>query len=131
MKVYNQNEKGKVIRERYAQSEEGKIAHRKAFKKYARTEKGKAARKRYAQSEKGKVNQKRFYVHHPNQIKAKKAVYYSIKIGRLPRPDTLFCHYCNHPAEHYHHWQGYEPEHWLDVVPACVECHKKEHRKVA
>lgn len=89
----------------------------------------------YRQSEKSRAaNRKavaKFFLCHPNHRKAKNAVNYAICAGRLPRPDSLPCYYCPKPAQQYHHWHGYEPEHWLDVVPACVECHTKEHRKIA
>jgi len=42
----------------YNQSEKGKVVRRRAVKKYHLSEKGKAARKRYRQSEKGKIHKK-------------------------------------------------------------------------
>lgn len=138
----------KSIKE-YSQTEEGKIAHRKANLRYNRTEKGKAATKRYAKGEKFKVQQKRYqqsekgnatkdrYLQSakgkatirnrqrkesPEQIKARSAVSKAIKIGKLPRPDTLKCS-CGEKAKQYHHHKGYAPEHWLDVVPICRKCH--------
>ena len=101
-RVYRRSAKGKAVNRRYQQSE-----------------KGKAAYKRYNQTEKGKARQKRY----PNQIKATRAVNHAIRAGKLPRPDTFSCHYCPKPAQQYHHWHGYEKEHWLDVVPVCIDCH--------
>lgn len=104
-----------------------------ALKRYAQSEKGKAAHKRYRQNAKGKISHshsaKRYRIHNPKRSKAKAAVMYAIKTGRLPRPDSLQCHYCPARATQYHHWKGYEPEHWLDVVPVCVRCHGEITRK--
>ena len=114
---------------KYRKTEKGKATHRKESKKYKKTLKGKAIRKRYQQGEKGKASRKRFVDRHPNQLKAKNAVNNAITAGKLPRPDSLLCHYCSilhrKPAQQYHHWKGYEPEHWLDVVPVCLDCHSK------
>ena len=107
----------------YNQSEKGRVANRKAKKKYNKTPKGKATKKKYERTPKGKAVKKRFKARHPNQIKAKNAVNHAITAGKLPRPDTLLCHYCPKPAQQYHHWHGYEPKHWLDVIPVCILCH--------
>ena len=136
---YKKTDKGKIVKrkadEKYRHTSKGKVAHRKANKKYQKTEKGKARDKRYKQSEKGKATcqsaLKRFYIRHPNEYKATGAVNNAIAAGKMPRPDTLFCHYCTKPAQQYHHWHGYEKEHWLDVVPVCIPCHVKCKRKIA
>jgi len=112
-----------------------KSCNKAYLKAYRQRGRGKAADAKYRKTPKGKVtnrkrNAKRNALH-PNFVKAVDAVNNAIKCGRLPRADTRLCHYCPNPARQYHHWHGYEPEHWLDVVPACVECHKKEHRKIA
>jgi len=111
-KAYNQSERNKAYQKSYAQSPEGKIAH-----------------KRYAQSKKGKTRQNRFFARHPNYTKAMSTVNDAVKAGKLSRPDTLPCHYCPKQAQQYHHHKGYDPEHWLDVLPACRDCHSKLHRK--
>ena len=100
-------------------------------KKYKQGEKSKSYQKRYFQSERGKLAIKRFNARHPNYVKAKNAVTHAVTTGKLPRSDTLQCYYCDKPAQQYHHWHGYEQEHWLDVVPACRECHTNIHRKIA
>lgn len=109
-KKYNQSEKRKANQKRYRKTEKGKLANLRGVKKYKKTAKGKAT-------------QKRFLVGHPNYVKARQAVNNAIRAGKLPRPDTLLCHYCPKPAEQYHHWHGYEPENYLDVIPICEECH--------
>jgi len=135
--VYQQSEQGKVVRFRYLQSEKGKAYQKRYWqsekckatqKRYEQTDKCKAARKAYRQSEKGRAAQKRHDLKqkakYPEQIKARNAVNHAIAAGKLPHPDTLQCS-CGEQAKHYHHHKGYEPEHWLDVVPACLECHTK------
>lgn len=92
-------------------------------------------KRKYRQTVKGKANhqarKKRFDIRFPNLLKAGNAVNNSIIAGRMPRPNTLQCHYCNEIAEQYHHYLGYEPEHWFDVLPACKKCHRRLHKKIA
>lgn len=140
MKTCSKCKETKSLSEFYKsrRSKDGRQGYCKScVKAYQQRFKGKAAisdrvvQKAYHQNERGKAAMKRFYARNPNYRKATHAVYCAVRAGRLPRPDTLQCHYCPNPAQQYHHWHGYEPECWLDVVPACVECHTKEHRKIA
>lgn len=124
-KRYKQSEKGKAARKRYTKSEKRKAAK----KRYKQSKKGKATQKRYAQSEKGKNATKCFNIFRPEQIKAVSVVNHAIRDGRLPRSDSLQCHYCPAQAKQYHHYLGYAPEHWLDVVPVCIKCHHNETSK--
>lgn len=128
---YNKSDKGKAARRKYFQTLKGKAAQ----KRYATSSKGKNAAKRYQQSKKGKVNlfrsKKRHFTAHPERFKARDAVNIAVKSGRLPRPDTLQCSYCSEQAEQYHHHKGYDPEHWLDVIPTCCQCHYKCNRRIA
>ena len=110
-----------------SQSKQGRIANRIRVKKYRKTEKGQKtyqkARKKYAQSEKGKIYQKQWCLNHPESRKAKSAVDWAIRVGKLPYAKTLSCYYCPKPAREYHHWRGYALEHFLDVIPVCKKCH--------
>lgn len=132
---YRRSQNGKAVIVKYQRSQDGKAVHHKANAKYLQTNKGKVSNRKgnakYMLTTKGKAARKSFIARHPNQIKARNAVNNGIRDGRLPRATTQLCHYCPDPAQEYHHWHGYEPEYWLDVVPACEECHRKEHRKVA
>lgn len=101
----------------YQQTDKGKAVYSKAAAKYYRTPNGKATIY--------KANAK-YRACHIIITKADWAVNSEVRAGRMPRPDTLFCHYCSKPAKHYHHYKGYEPKHWLDVVPTCRKCHKKQ-----
>jgi hypothetical protein len=55
--------------------------------------------------------------------KARQALHYAIKVGRLER--GKFCQICFIPVEaEAHHYLGYAREHWFDVVWMCSRCHK-------
>ena len=117
-KAYLQSEKGMAVHRRYLKSPKGKSA----VVNYRRSPNGKAANR--------KGNAK-FYASNPNIHKANHAVNDAIAAGKMARAQTQRCYYCLSQAQQYHHWHGYETECWLDVVPVCIDCHKKEHRKTA
>lgn len=121
----------KIRLREYLKTAKGKAANLKEVKKYQKTVKGRASHKHYKQSVKGRATQKLFREHHQNYIKAVRSVNSAVRYDRLPRPDTLQCSYGNHQANQYHHYLGYEPEHWLDVLPTCQKCHDIKHRKIA
>ncbi len=100
--------------------------YKAATKRYHQSEKGKTYKKYYRQTKKHKATQKRYHIRHPEHHKAQNAANYAIRTGRLIAPRFLLCHYCPKPAQEYHHWQGYKPEYWLDVVPVCISCHNKQ-----
>lgn len=112
-----------------------KTCRSKRDKKHRQTEKYKATQKRYHQSEKCRVaNRKRatrFRIKYPDHFKSRQVVNNAIVAGRLPRPDTLQCHYCRKQATQYHHCNGYAKEHWFDVVPVCAKCHGNIYRQSA
>lgn len=60
---------------------------------------------------------------------ATNAVRTAIRRGELPAPTSLTCADCPEAAEQYHHFIGYEPEHWLDVLALCRSCHLSRHWK--
>ncbi len=124
---YRQSEKYKAIQKRYRQSKQGKVAN----KLHRQTNNYKIKRRLYQQTEKYKTISKRWRICHPEGIKARRAVSYAIETNKLVCPDTLQCHYYPAQAEQYHHWHGYAPEHWLDVVPICKNCHTNIHWKIA
>jgi len=55
----------------------------------------------------------------------------AVRLGKFPPAKTFSCEECGADAQHYHHHNGYEPEHWFDVVPLCTKCHGKTWRKMA
>lgn len=121
----------KIRLREYLKTAKGKAVSLKGAKKYQKSAKGRATKRLYKQSEKSRAAQKLFREHHQNYIKAVRAVNSAVRYGKMPHPSTYKCHYCPKQAEQYHHWHGYEPEHWLDVVPTCRECHIGIHWKVA
>lgn len=124
---YRQTEKGRTVSRRgallYSSSKKGKTKR----KQYRQGERGKAAEARYRKTEKGKAialrSAKQYQVANPERVKAVNAVNIAIKAGKIPRPNTLQCHYCPAQAKDYHH-TNYTPEHWLDVIPVCRKCHR-------
>ncbi|GEM_PF-1803579 len=137
--AYKQSESGKAVnrkaKAKYQQTPNGKATHRKGNAKYKQTPKGRAADAKYFKTPKGKATLRKAEAkrnaRNPNYPKAKHAVNHTITAGKLPRANTRRCYYCPEQAEQYHHWLGYEPEHWLDVVPVCVECHRNIHKVTA
>lgn len=104
------------------------VCNLKYCKEYRKTESRKITVRKYAQTEKCRINQKRYCERYPERRRAKESVYIEIRAGRMASAKTLACYYCPKPAEEYHHWRGYAKRYWLDVVPACVECHKYIHQ---
>lgn len=65
----------------------------------------------------------------PERRKAHKAVYYAVKVGKLPPAWSMVCEDCQESAAaNYHHHKGYSEEYKLDVIALCTECHGKAHR---
>lgn len=109
---------------RWRQSEAGKkwIAEARAagvFKKYS---------KKYNASAKGKASIRRSTdVLNASGIRpAHKAVQKAVKSGKLIRLNI--CMMCfRHTKTSFHHYSGYNREHWLTVIELCDFCHKQEH----
>ena len=68
--------------------------------------------------------------HSTDKGQAKAKLGYAIIRGHVPRVSTLNCTHCDRPADEYHHHNGYDKEHWLDVIPLCCSCHGYVHRTV-
>jgi len=63
------------------------------------------------------------------ESRARNAVNDAIRQGKLPPAWSMVCDQCDEAqAAHWHHHNGYERAHWLDIVPLCLDCHGKEHR---
>ena len=106
---------------------------KEARKRYDQSPKSKAAKKRYIQSPKGRKaacrGRKIYDAKYPQRARARDAVKKAIKYGRLQKPFLFMCHnvQCQEPAKEYHHWHGYGSDHWLDIIPMCIPCHRKAH----
>ena len=109
--------------------EEKRKANLKSVHKHRQTEKYQATLKHYYQSEKCKSMSKRRYIRYPERFKAKQAVNYVVIINKIPHIKTRRCYFCFEQAQEYHHYKGYEHIFWLDVIPVCIKCHIKIHRK--
>jgi hypothetical protein len=62
----------------------------------------------------------------PDKYKARNKVNNAIARNKIPKVSTLQCINCGNQAQQYHHHNGYNIEHWLDVVPMCIPCHSLE-----
>lgn len=96
-------------------------------KLYKKSEKGERATRRFWKSEKGRIASRRAAVkiQGTNIKKAHNAVATAVKSGKLPNVRTQKCAFCGKQAKNYHHHKGYDPAHWLDVLPCCVPCHRR------
>lgn len=70
--------------------------------------------------------QRRYQIRNPDTRRAAQAVERAVASGRLVRGA---CADCGAVAKHAHHANGYDQDHWLDVVWLCVPCHKERPRK--
>lgn len=71
----------------------------------------------------------RYKVEQSDKLQARTAVNRAVKTGELPPAWSMVCSMCDEAqAAHWHHHLGYSEENWLDVIPACVDCHARERR---
>lgn len=101
-------------------------------KSYQKTEKGKAtkdaAHRRHRASGKRGMYLKRYYrdvLAGSAEMRARSTINNHVSRGAMSRARELACDNCQKPAESYHHHKGYAPEHHLDVIPLCRDCHAK------
>jgi len=110
----------RLAKRRYRQTENGK----KAWRRYYNTQKNQAYRASYRKSEKNKVAHRRSEEKNANKVTVRQKLNSAIRYGKFPRASTHKCKRCGKPAQEYHHWLGYAPEHTFDVLPYCYGCHK-------
>lgn len=112
---------------KYIKSEKGQ----KRLKRFRRTEHAKLLQKRWRTSEKGKQYEKSQWplkrIIYRKQKGAVRAVGNAVRRNKLPKAKDVKCYCCNGQAEHWHHYQGYEKENWLKVIPVCYRCHMLIH----
>lgn len=115
---------------RYKETENGRLVIKQYRAKYKKTPKGKEFTRKYRQTKSAKISHaksnKKQYETHKQQIKARGAVRYAIKTGKLPSISTQICRNCGKIAENYHH-DNYDKAHYLDVIPLCRACHVRYH----
>ena len=70
---------------------------------------------------------KRSWLRYPERQKARVALGYEVKVGRVVKP--LACEQCHEvkPLQGHHHL-GYAEEHWFHVIWLCRRCHYALHR---
>ncbi len=108
-----------------------KETNRNWARKNQYTEKHQAYALQYQKSDKYKKTHSNssanYRLLHPEICKAHDTVNGAIRYGRMKKASSFNCAFCDNPAKQYHHYLGYEPEHWLDVIPLCIKCHRKIH----
>lgn len=65
-----------------------------------------------------------------DHYKARSAVSYAIKSGKLIRPDRCSNPECNKLCEPEAHHDSYLKKHWLDVIFLCKDCHVKADKNI-
>jgi len=112
----------------YQQTPTGQKVLRMAYARYRKTQKGHQTQNRYKKTPKAKMRDGRYKSLHPERIKAKMAVANAIRRGKMAPAHKELCR-CGKQAEAHHHYLGYTPEHYLDVIPLCRQCHDKVHNE--
>lgn len=114
---------------KYGRRPDCKECVRKRSRAYMRSPRGSAQRAQYEQTDaykEAKARAKRRHRRrHPQRLRARSAVWHAVANGDLPPASECDCVECDGPAEHYHHHNGYDREHQLDVVPVCRDCHQE------
>ena len=124
---YKKSYKGKSTNKKYNSSMKGKENYRRGQIKYRASENGSKKIKEYKHSEEGLQQSKKYRINNPIQTKARAVVTNAVASGNLPHVSNYTCK-CGKVAQEYHHW-SYKKEHWLSVVPMCIQCHAKLHRE--
>lgn len=115
---YSHSPHAREVRRKWLQSETGRKSRRHTFAKIHKT-----TRRRKQIAEYQRTCRKRY----PEKNRARRRVASAVTQGKIPRVSTLKCVSCPKQAEQYHHHQGYDVEHELDVIPVCRECHIEIH----
>lgn len=126
-RIYHKSEAGIRLLEKYKQS--GKLQQIK--RRYYYSERGTKRRKEYSQSDAGRAATRRrirrYEIKNRQKKRAHAALNYAVKAGKLPPAKTHKCTRCTNQASQYHHYLGYEKQHYLDVIALCRRCHLIEH----
>lgn len=129
-KAYSQTLAGKISKEKYIQSELGKQASRRRGREFRKSENYKLIKQRYNQSSKGKATAKRTYeiAKANGKIKARKVLNDAIHRGKFPPAKNFECYLKNEECSNkidYHHYKGYDSDHYFDVIPLCRRHHAR------
>lgn len=116
-------------REYYKQNREKLIDDAREYRRRKRENMPRSSRyESEAARERHNNETQRYKKRHPERVKAYSAVAMAIRKGLLQPVYTQSCATCGKTAAVYHHW-SYSEEHWLDVIPLCIECHGRVHSK--
>jgi hypothetical protein len=104
---------------RYSHSPHGS----KMRKLYEQRDNVKKRKADYEHSERGKQNKRKNLNKFPEKRKARRMINNAIRDGRFPHSSTENCIACGNQAQEYHHYLGYDIEHWFDIQAVCKPCH--------
>jgi len=62
----------------------------------------------------------------PDKLKARSAVHNAVARGALKKTACI-ARECGSEKVHAHHYLGYKPEHWLDILWLCQKHHARTH----
>ena len=115
----------------YSKTEKGKISAKKRKRRHRQTQKYHTTETKYHQTDTYKKYKhrktKRYRRKYPDKRLAATAIRNAISRGKMPSASEFSCIYCGDKASQYHHHNGYDKEHRLDVIPVCCKCHKHIH----
>lgn len=109
----------------YFNTPAGKAARARGNKKWRQGEKGKAYNQRPDVLEAHRQKSARYRQRETLKVAARTAIRCAKSRGDIRPAREYACAYCGRRAHDYHHHNGYEPEHHLDVVALCKDCHHK------
>jgi len=121
----------KVCQKQYSkqhlQTERGRELHRQNSARRRCSLKGQEYHRKYNRSKNARQSYKSYCIQNPEKRKAKDAVNNAILRNGMPPASNYKCN-CGEQAKQYHH-PSYAPINWFKVIPLCINCHKKRHRK--
>src|SRR5688500_714272 len=93
--------------------------YKEMMKRYRQSPDNKEKRKVWCAENREKMRgyRKKNQEKYPEKQQARMAVSGAIVAGKMPRATEQSCAHCGNPACHHHHHNGYDRDHWLDVVP--------------
>jgi len=101
-----------------------------ARNRYRSTQQGKITEKKYRLREGHKRAQQNRYVRDFHKRQACNAVNQAVRNNKLKKISLCTCTICNGQAEEYHHYNGYDIDNRLNVIPLCNKCHRILHQKI-
>jgi hypothetical protein len=112
----------RITKRTYSQTERGKQVIKASIAKFRPTEKFRNGQLRRAFDYEKRNREK---------VIARRKVNQAIKKGLLTPANERMCQHCHVQwAKEYHHYNGYTPKHWFDIIPVCIGCHSKIHGRV-